>query len=315
MSMLSRCFMSCTFCCFAFLGLPISGARLDTHKQTTGVLVMAHGGSPAWNEAVEEAVATLRKECPVVIAFGMADRESLQEGVVELESQGVNRIAVVRLFISGESFLHQTEYLLNLRNDPPSEFIQHQPHGGGHRHQQEAQESSAPAPIKTQAQIIINRSGLADFDGVSKILGQRVEALSVAPARESVLILAHGMGDEQENSRLLVRMSALIRPLKETGEFRALQIEALREDWPDKRKLAEERIREFVTRAKQNDRRAIVVPFRLFGFGDYDKVLDGLDYVADRKGLLPHPLIADWIRMQAEECFRQAGGESPFSSN
>jgi hypothetical protein len=148
MSKRSRGCVLCILNCFAFWALIIGAARLDAgdlHKPRTGILVMAHGGDEAWNAAVEEAIAPLQKEWPVVIAFGMAERESLQRG-------------------------------------------------------------------------------------------------------------------------------------------------------------------------KQNDGRVIVVPFRLFGFGEYDKILEGLDYVADRKGLLPHPLITDWIRMQAEECFRRAGWENPFAA-
>jgi sirohydrochlorin cobaltochelatase len=88
-----------------------------------GILVLAHGGTRQWNEAVEEAVAPLEAFCPVTVAFGMAQRNSLQAGVEELEKAGVSRIAVVGLFISPHSFRHQTEYLLGLRADPPEEFL------------------------------------------------------------------------------------------------------------------------------------------------------------------------------------------------
>ena len=42
----------------------------------------------------------------------------------------------------------------------------------------------------------------------------------------------------------------------------------------------------------------IVVPARLSGFGPYAEVLEGLDYVGT-SGLLPHPLITEWIRARA----------------
>jgi hypothetical protein len=94
-----------------------------------GVLVMAHGGSSEWDAAVETAVAPLAAELPTEIAFGMARRETLQEAVARLEGAGVDRIAVVRLFISGSSFLHRTQYFLGLRDDPPS----HMEEGAGIR--------------------------------------------------------------------------------------------------------------------------------------------------------------------------------------
>jgi hypothetical protein len=51
-----------------------------------GVLVMAHGGSPDWNAAVEAAMAPLAAELPTEVAFGMARRETLQEAVDRLDA-------------------------------------------------------------------------------------------------------------------------------------------------------------------------------------------------------------------------------------
>jgi hypothetical protein len=47
----------------------------------------------------------------------------------------------------------------------------------------------------------------------------------------------------------------------------------------------------------------IVVPVRLFGFGPYREALAGLEYVADERGLLPHPLIVEWVRDRAADLF------------
>lgn len=41
--------------------------------------------------------------------------------------------------------------------------------------------------------------------------------------------------------------------------------------------------------------KAIVIPFRVQGFGPYAQVLEGLDYVADQKGLIPHPEVTKWL--------------------
>jgi hypothetical protein len=43
-----------------------------------------------------------------------------------------------------------------------------------------------------------------------------------------------------------------------------------------------------------------VIPFRVQGFGPYAKVLEGLDYVSDGQGLIPHPSVTEWIGHQAE---------------
>lgn len=72
-------------------------------------------------------------------------------------------------------------------------------------------------------------------------------------------------------------------------------------------KGAEERIHEFITTGNENDGGVIVVPFRLYGFGPYKEVLDGLEYVNNRKGLLPHPKVTNWVRKQAYDCFCRNG--------
>ena len=78
--------------------IPLKGFG-DTPEKV-GVLVLAHGGSAAWNQQVEEAVKPVRNSFPVEIAFGMALPRTIQEGIDKLEAQGVNKIVVVPLFIS-----------------------------------------------------------------------------------------------------------------------------------------------------------------------------------------------------------------------
>ena len=54
------------------------------------------------------------------IAFGMADAVSLQDGVRKLEAKGIERIGVVRLFVSGESWYERTEQILGLKPGAPA---------------------------------------------------------------------------------------------------------------------------------------------------------------------------------------------------
>lgn len=85
-----------------------------------GVLIMAHGGDAEWNEAIEQVVAPLLEKYPTEVAFGMADGSTMRTGVQRLEERGVREIAVVRMFISNESFLPETEYILGLRRERPA---------------------------------------------------------------------------------------------------------------------------------------------------------------------------------------------------
>jgi hypothetical protein len=134
---------------------------------------------------------------------------------------------------------------------------------------------------------------------MAAILVERARALSHQPESEDVLLVAHGPGDDGENEHWIAKIERLAGEVREARPFRRVQVLTLREDWPDKRAPAEERIRAFVARAGEQEGRAIVIPFRVHGFGPYADVLAGLEYTADGRGLLPHPNVTRWITEQA----------------
>ena len=133
-------------------------------------------------------------------------------------------------------------------------------------------------------------------------MSARALELSESPERESVLILAHGMGAEAENAHLLEAMQEVAEGVEAMG-FHAVQTATLREDWPEERAIAEERIQSFVRAESAAGRRVLVVPFRLWGFGPYAEVLEGLEYTPGQ-GLLPHAEITTWIRNTASGLMR-----------
>jgi len=259
-------------------------------------MIMAHGGSEQWNEAIEDVVAPVMKKFPTSIAFGMADHETLKASISELEKQNIDCIAVVRLFMSAQSFLHQTEYLLGLREDEPPFFISH--HGPGHH-------AEPPTPVEFNGKIAISQTALLDAPEVGNILATNALALSDSSGNESVLVIAHGAGDDQVNEQWLQKLDVLSETLRETGLFRSVGVHSLREDWEDKRPKAEQGIRDFVVEHSENGNRVIVLPFRLFGFGPYAEVLDGLTYESNGKGLLPHSEVSQWIERMAGQLFSE----------
>lgn len=267
-----------------------------------GVLVMAHGGDEAWNQTVLDAVGPLRKQFPVAVALGMAERTSMQAAVAELEAAGVQRAVVVRLFISGASFRAQTEYLLDLSDDAPHFFMGHEG-------------PEPPERLARALDITISEAGLVDSPLVGQILAERVAALSIEPERETILILAHGMGLESDNDALLRAMESRAETVRAAAPYRRVVVETLREDWQDPRAEAEARIRALLRDATIAGERVIVVPLRVSGFGDYAEVLEGLEYVADGRGLLPHPLMSDWLRQSAAHAACKAGWQADSATN
>lgn len=257
--------------------------QAETDSEEAGLLVMAHGGSDDWNQAVLDAVEPLRAEVPVSVAFGMANPHTLQASVSELEELGVTRIEVVRLFISGDSFLETTEYVFGIRDEKPEGQFMHEPH-----------------PIQINVPVQLSSKGLMDVTRLGGILADRTEAISRNPASESVLIIGHGPGSDEENERWMARMDAMADSVRQLGAFNTVQVTTLREDWTGKREAAEADIRSFMDAQAEAGHNVLVIPFRLRGFGPYAEVLEGYTYEADHNGFLPDARITEWIRAEYE---------------
>ncbi len=287
--------------------VPTAAGAPSVSGDDFGVLVMAHGGSETWDAAILEAVGTMDGDYPVEVAFGMAAAESLQEATTRLEEQGVKEIGVVRLFVSGESWLERTRQILGM--EPGAPRREDAPAPSGHHHHDFA---ATFWRVESSATFAMSLEGLSEADEMSRVLVDRVRGLSDDTSRESVLILAHGPGDDGENERWIANMKALAAPLETMG-FRAVEVQTLREDWTGKREQAEREIRGFVEAAGTDDGRCLVVPFRVFGFGPYAEVLEGLDYVSDGLGLLPHEAVSAWMERQAES-LRQGPFVTPVAA-
>ncbi|WP_300543286.1 hypothetical protein [Maricaulis sp.] len=260
-----------------------------------GVLVMAHGGSEAWNASVETMLAPVAGDHRLELAFGMADAVSLQQAVDRLEERGAERIGVVRIFISGESWHERTRRILGLEPGAPARPQDWQAATGHHGHRMEYWR------LESDADFALTTRGLAQAPEMGAVLVERVRAMSEDPENESVLILAHGPGDDAENARWIEWIDARADAVRYAMPVREVRVETLREDWPEARAAAEVRIRDWVAAASQDEGRVLVVPYRLSGFGPYGEVLEGLDYVAEGRGLLPSAAVADWVRRQIAE--------------
>lgn len=284
-----------------------------------GVLVMAHGGDPAWNKVVEEAVEPLRAAYPTALAYGMADAQSLQDAVFDLEKRGVTRIAVVRLFLSGESFLERTEKILGIKPgagpkptiahpdhahhaEPPKDGV----HGGGHAHHMDP-DLMPLWKVVTKSTFAVSRQGLLEAGLGPVIMAKRAKALSRDAKRESVLLVAHGVGDEKADARWRAAMAPAVEAVRATAPFRAVAGVTLRDDWPEAHAKAVAEIRAFVAAAKKDGGDALVVPYRLYGFGPQAGSLEGLDIRTDDKGLLPDPAVGVWLKDEADRLVKKAG--------
>lgn len=141
---------------------------------------------------------------------------------------------------------------------------------------------------------------------VSEILLERATALAGRPGQATVVLIAHGPNDEEENGRWLRDMDAHARFLRERGGFRAVKTLTHRNDAPAAVKdAARAMFRQEVANASRGGE-VIVVPLLLSAGGieaEVEKDLQGLSY-RFAKPLMPHPNITRWAEAQAEALLR-----------
>ncbi|ELR69094.1 hypothetical protein C900_05483 [Fulvivirga imtechensis AK7] len=291
-----------------------------------GILILAHGGSNSWNEHVEAAVAPIRSDFPVEIAYGMALPRTIQQGINNLENNGVDKIIVVPLFISSHSFIiRQTEYLLGKRNelaDPPIVMDHSGGHGGhgtsghhGSQHGASDQHHSAGSghkpellPLQFKSEIIMT-TPLDNHPLVASMLYDRIQELSERPAQETVVIVGHGPNPEDDNRKWVKAMESLADQIREKQKTAGTQSKfifttTVRDDADEAiYEQARENLRNMVHQAgKQGD--VIVVPLLLSKGGvekGIVKRLEGLTYKWSGKTLLPDSKITEFIRVSIDQ--------------
>ena len=287
--------------CAAALGLvscataPVAENPVAGEEFNYGVMVMAHGGSEEWNAHLAAAVEPLRENYPVETALGMADAGSIEDAIRRLESKGVNHVGVVRVFVSGESWYDRTLQILGMRDGAP-------PRPDQERLEEIRANMRMPMgfwKVDTDLAFHVSVDGLADATEIDDVMTSRIRGLSSDPENEVAVVIAHGTGDDAENERWQEKIARRTRSAGERLGLREMRIFTLREDWPEKRREAEQEIRAYIEQANTRGLTPIVVPFRLQGFGPYERVLEELDYRADGLGLLPHSNVALWVSRQA----------------
>ena len=254
--------------------------------QQAGVLVVAHGGSRQWNDLVRDVVKRAQLEAPTEVAFGMAmhpeEVQAMQQAVDRLERRGVNRIVVVPFLVSSYSeVFRQYEYLFGIHP--------------------EAEWPEAGRPLALHVPVVMGQA-LDDSPVVAEVLLDRARRLSVSPAEETVIVVAHGPNGEDDNDQWLRTMQHLAQHLKRQGGFRAVEPFTIRDDAPEAirgRAIASLRA---AVQASSTQGQVLVVPLLIAQGGVEQKIpklLAGLSYRYKPRALLPHPKMAQWIAQQA----------------
>ena len=299
----------------AAMFVAVAAGRAEAQVQGragTGVLVLAHGGSAQWNDNVHALAARVDKGMPTEVAFGMATRANIQAAVDALVARGVKEIVAVPLFVSSySSVVTSTEYLLGLRPEAPADLalfarMSHGPAGhapaatNGHEGHAMAPVDGT-LPVKVPVPIRMARA-LDSHPIVAAILADRARAISKDPAKEAVILVAHGPVSEAENKQWLDTMSTLGAGIGRDTAYASIDWMTVRDDAPPAiRNAATAELRALVTKRIASGSRVLVVPV-LLSFGGIEqgvrKRLEGLDYTMAPQAIMPDDRLADWIEAQ-----------------
>ncbi len=288
-----------------------------------GVVFLAHGSDYHWNETMRESVASLTDRFKIEFSFSMADPPLIERAVRRLEQRGASRIVVVRVFGLADSFERTVKHALGLdveemfssrgtldealcspdprlqTNRAPAAVAArtqsaHDAHGHGH--------ASGPQPRIRSSALLATTGGVEAHPFFASALLDRAKALSKDPARETIILVAHGSGDDATNERWRKLLESLATQMRSNGgaNFRAIRTGTWREDWPDKRAPEVAAIRRMVEDATRDGGRALVIPARTAEQGNEREFLKGLNFELGT-GFAPHPLFARWVEEKIRE--------------
>ena len=259
-------------------------------KKQVGVLIMPHGSTQPYNDGLEKVIAPLRKRYRIEVAPGMGDPLILGQAVQRLEREGITRIIFVRMYALPAHMKAKTDYIFGLSPQPP---VHH--HG------------ELPPRIRSSA-VFETFGGYEEDPLIADILRERVLEISERPENETVILLAHGTGDDEGNQRWLDVVNSNIKHIQRglSLPFKTIKAMTLREDWPDKREQALVQIREEIEKGNRNGGRVLIISNRLYGSGPYQRLLEGSEFVMNGQGLVPHSNMTRWLEKGIEQTLRAA---------
>ena len=265
----------------------------DVRPSEIGVVIMPHGSTQPYNDAIEKIVSPLTSRYQIEMAYGMGDSVIIQKAVSRLEQRGVKRIVFGRMYGLVEHMKAKTDYILGLSDDYLHELDKHR---------------TPPAQIRSAA-IFSTFGGYEEGADIAQVLHERIMEISQNPSEETVILLAHGTKSDEDNQAWLSVINSNIDKLRQDphcAKLKTIKAMTVREDWPELREKAVEEVREFIEESSKTGK-VLVISNRLYGSGQYSKMLDGLDFEMNGKGFLS-PVIEQWLDQSIQQVTEQLQG-------
>ncbi|MBP1995807.1 sirohydrochlorin chelatase [Paenibacillus eucommiae] len=248
--------------------------------QKFGVLVISHGSRDSdWVKLVDEAICAVPMPIGVPVAASyleLVEGRLIQDGINTLEAQHVTDIIVVPLFVSsGSTHIDEISYSLGVIPEPTLE--------------------TDMRPFDIQARIHFT-SPIDDDPIIADIIYENIQALSVNPGREVVLLVGHGSIEKGFHLKWRRGLEKLAQRLKALGGFDETDVAML---LPDQVK------RKMLWWSTRKPEHAVIVAPLFLSEGYFTRKviparMETFDYRYNGQALLPSPLISQWIRRQAE---------------
>ncbi|MFA6317531.1 MAG: hypothetical protein WC943_08940 [Elusimicrobiota bacterium] len=237
---------------------------------------------------IRALMESLPKELPVEAVHAVDDPAGLQDALDRLEVRKPAKIVLVPLTLSPVSpEVEAVKSLLGLKDAA--------------RHPCKAGRSAAcPPPLRTSVPVTAVPA-LEDHPYLAAILAERLRELSNDSRRETVLLVAPDPGDSRGRKALERAMRSAASSLRRGAGWRAVRTALLRTDGTAmERARSVSGLRAAVGRAG-SEGKALIVPFVL-AWDEGPRLeadLKGLAFSLQAKTLMPHPLIADWVKEAA----------------
>lgn len=250
-------------------------------KTKYGVLIIAHGSkSQEWEDQIKRTVDKVQCPFPIVISYLEFSKMTIERGIEELEEMDVTQIIVVPLFVSsGSTHIEEVKFALGIS------------HAFSGR--------ADIQPVKLQVPVIW-REPINAHSIVLDILSERIQELSKAPEKESLLIAAHGSKQQDLSLKWKEQLEKIKSGLERRFAFQLVEYGTL---YPDNLRKAAERLLD-------KGGKVLVIPLVLSeGYltkKSIPAILDGLDYIWNGKTIVPHDLVARWIEREIGEAAAEA---------